>query len=348
MNEQSLVRDSLQKVFSLNGYDDPERMTQRNFEHISSEIERKSGISISGTTIRRLSKGAFNRLPQIATLNAIANYLDCNTWQEYKSSLKGESNGAAGTVEVVDTVPEIEEVDNNAGKRKGRIKLSHKWMWLLIASVIILGYYIYIDSNKGKNFESASFSGHKITGNDLPNTVVFRYDIDKVKADSFFIQQSWDKNRRVRIHKNHYTVTDIYYEPGYHIAKLIADDSVIKTFDINIPTDKWVFYANEYKKAYGTEYINTKNFIKGGSLAITKEELVESGIDLASEKIFLYSFFPTEQAISGDNFILKTRVRMNEVKNSRCPGICPALTDRSMSESDRFFIRTPIAHFAML
>lgn len=321
MNEQSLVRESLQKIFSLNGYDDPERMTQRNFEHISSEIERKSGISISGTTIRRLSKGAFNRLPQIATLNAIANYLDCNTWQEYKSSSKGLSNGAADTAEVVETVPEIDGIDYNAAKRRGRIKLSNKWMWLLMAPVIIVGYYIYPDSNKGKNFESASFSGHKTTGNDLPNTVVFRYDIDKVKADSFFIQQSWDKNRRVRIHKNHYTVTDIYYEPGYHVAKLIADDSVIKTFDIKIPTDKWVFYANEYKKTYDTEYIDTKDFIKGGSLAITKEQLEESGIDLASEKIFLYSFFPTEHAISGDNFILKTRVRMKEVKNSRCPCI---------------------------
>ncbi|MEI9809516.1 MAG: hypothetical protein WDO16_17520 [Bacteroidota bacterium] len=41
-------------------------------------------------------------------------------------------------------------------------------------------------------------------------------------ADSFFIQQSWDKNRRVKIDKHSHTLTDIYYEPGYHIAKLIA------------------------------------------------------------------------------------------------------------------------------
>jgi hypothetical protein len=151
--------------------------------------------------------------------------------------------------------------------------------------------------------------------------VVFRFDIDNVKADSFFIQQSWDENRRLRIHKNQHTITDIYYEPGYHIAKLIADDSVIKTFDINIATDNWVFYANEYKPAYGTEYIKTKNFVKGGSLAITKEELLESGIDLSSEKIFLYSYFPSEHEISGDNFTLKTRVRVKEVKNNRCPYI---------------------------
>ncbi|HYI79225.1 MAG TPA: hypothetical protein VEW65_16505 [Chryseolinea sp.] len=305
----------------MNGYDDPEPMTQRNFEHISSEIERKSGISISGTTIRRLSRGEFNRLPQIATLNAIANYFDCKTWQEYKSSLKSMNADATDTVEVADAIPKIEDNDNYASKRTQRIKLSPKWMSLLIAPIIILGYYIYLKSHERKNFENASFSGHKTTGNDLPNTVVFRFDIDKVRADSFFIQQSWDKNRRVRIHKNHYTITDIYYEPGYHIAKLIADDSVIKTFDINIATDKWVFYANENKTAYGTEYINTKSFLKGGSLAITKEELLESGVDLSPEKMFLYSYFPSKHAISGDNFTLKTRVRMKEVTNNRCPYI---------------------------
>jgi hypothetical protein len=319
MNEQSLVQVSLRKIFSMNGYDDSERMTQRNFEHISSEIERKSGISISGTTIRRLSKGAFNRLPQVATLNAIANYFDCNTWQEYKSSLKSKRTDATNLGEVVDTIPNIEEDDNQASTRIPKIKLSPIWMSLLIVPLVIVGYYIYPKSDEGRNFESASFSGHKTTGNDLPNTVVFRFDIDKVKADSFFIQQSWDKNRRIRIHKNQYTATDIYYEPGYHVAKLIADDSVIKTFDINIPTDKWVFYVNEYKVAYGTEYIDTKNSIKGGSLAITKEELLESGIDLSQEKIFLYSYFPSEHEISGDNFTLKTRVRMKEVKNNRCP-----------------------------
>lgn len=320
MNEQSMVRVSLQRIFSMNGYDDPERMTQRNFEHISSEIERKSGISISGTTIKRLSKGAFNRLPQIATLNAIANYFDCNTWQEYKSSLKGGSTDGTSAAEVVDEIPKNEKKDHFLSNR--RLKFSPMWTILLIAPLLIIfGYYLYQKTNGGKNFENASFSAHKTTGNDLPNTVVFRYDIDKVRADSFFIQQSWDKNRRVRIHKNHYTITDIYYEPGYHIAKLIANDSVIRTIDINIPTDKWVFYANEYKRAYGTEYINSKNFVKGGSLAITKEELIESGIDVAPEKIFLYSYFPSKYEISGDNFTLKTRVRMKEVKNNRCPYI---------------------------
>jgi hypothetical protein len=319
MNEQSLVQESLQEIFSMNGYNDPELMTQRNFEHISTEIEKKSGILISSTTIKRLSKGAFNRSPQIATLNAIANYFDFTTWQEYKSSLGKRSRQ---TIEAIETPKETVDIaDSNALEKKERKQVMSIWIFLLIVPVFILGYYIYPNSNRSGNFEKATFSARKTTGNDLPNTVVFNYDVDKVKADSFFIQQSWDKNRRVRIYKNNHTLTDIYYEPGYHVAKLIANDSVIKTFDINIPTDKWVFYANENKAGYSTEYIKTEISTKDGTLAVTKEELLKSGIDVAPEKMYLYSYFPSGHEVSGDNFILTTRVRMKEIRNNRCPYI---------------------------
>ncbi len=41
------------------------------------------------------------------------------------------------------------------------------------------------------------------------------------------------------------TLTDIYYEPGYHNAKLIVNDQIIKTIGISIPTDHWFFYSKE-------------------------------------------------------------------------------------------------------
>src|SRR6185436_18442007 len=107
----------------------------------------------------------------------------------------------------------------------------------------------------------------KTTANAIPNTVVFSYNIDEVNADSFFIQQSSDKRKTLRIYKNHYTLTDIYYEPGYHIAKLIANDSVIKTMDVSIPTDRWFYYARERKPATIPEYISCSGF-KNGSLTM--------------------------------------------------------------------------------
>ena len=315
MNEQSLVEVSLQEIFKMNGYLEPNLMTQRNFEHISNEIEKKSGILISATTIKRLSKGAFNRLPQIATLNAIANYFDCSSWQEYKSSLV--RNGTQ-----IVTAADVAETGEINVPKKPRVKKNwQKWVVVLSVLVFIFCYYLYPKKKVIDNIEKASFSAYKTTGNNLPNTVVFNYNIDEVTADSFFIQQSWDKNRRRRIYKNRYSLTDIYYEPGYHIAKLIANDSVIKTIDVNIPTDKWVFYANENKVTYLTEYIKTENPIKNGSMAITEEELLQNKIDVDKEKLFLYSYFPSKHEVNSDNFSLKTRVRMKEVRNNLCPYI---------------------------
>ncbi len=113
------------------------------------------------------------------------------------------------------------------------------------------------------DLKKAQFSMNKTTRNDLPNTVVFNYNIDDVNADSFFIQQSWDKDRRVRIDKKNHTLTDIYYEPGYHVAKLIANDSVIRTIDVSIPTDKWFYYARERKPASIPEYVSCAGFKQG-------------------------------------------------------------------------------------
>jgi hypothetical protein len=309
MNEQKIVQASLQEIFRLNGYHDLGLMTQRDYEHVGSEIEKKSGILISATTIKRLSIGAFSRSPQIATLNAIANYFDFKTWQEYKSSL-GQKGIETATEPGPDVLPE----------KKRKIPSFFKWMLLIMVALVVVGYYMY-PGKTPKNFEKASFSAHKTTANEIPNTVVFNYDIDNVTADSFFIQQSWDKNRRVKIDKNKHTLTDIYYEPGYHIAKLIANDSVIKTIEVHIPTDRWVFYANEYKPRYNTEYIKTESFVKDGSMAITKEELFKNKIEADPEKIYLYSYFPAKLQVSSDNFRLRTRVRMKEVRNNLCPYI---------------------------
>lgn len=318
MNEQSIVQLTLREIFRINGYHDADLMTQRNFEHISDEIEKKSGIFISGTTIKRLSKGAFNRSPQIATLNALASYFDFNTWQEYKAAFVQKQDATARMIEVKTNRTGDVNVAHAPQKRWGRSVLS-KWLPLILILVGICGYSLYPSKKPDGNFSKATFSVRKTTANDLPNSVVFNYNIDEVVADSFFIQQSWDKNRKVRIYKNQHTLTDIYYEPGYHIAKLIANDSIIRTMVVNIPTDKWFFYVNEYKRAYRTEYIKTENATKNGSLAISKEELDQNKVTTNQEKIFLYSYFPSKHEVDSDNFTLKARVRMKEVRNNLCP-----------------------------
>jgi hypothetical protein len=71
--------------------------------------------------------------------------------------LKTMRADASVAVEVVDTIPKIEEKDKYTSKRIWRIKRSPKWLSLLIVPLITFGYYIYPKSNEGKNFECFFF-----------------------------------------------------------------------------------------------------------------------------------------------------------------------------------------------
>jgi hypothetical protein len=312
MNERYFVKDVILEVFNKNGYTDTARMTQRDFDYISAEIEKKSGILISGTTIKRLALGDFSRLPQVATLNAIANYFDYKTWQDFKTSRSA-------------VIKPNKEIPSSAARKKGSKFLKNKLVYFtasILVVIVILGLFIF-KSKPGRisNAENAKFSCQRSTRNDIPNTVVFNYDIDQVQADSFFIQQSWDKNRRKRIYKNTHTITDIYYEPGYHIARLIANDSIIKTIDVHIPTDRWFFYAIDNIANYIPEYIKTDKYLNNGILGLSAQQVKENNIDIAKDKLYHYTYFPSEMTVKSNNFRLKARIRMNEVRNSLCPYI---------------------------
>jgi len=311
MNEQEIVKACLVEIFKRNGYPNPGSLTQRDFDHISQEIDRATGILVSGTTIKRLAGGGFSRLPQIATLDAVSRYLGFKNWQEYKAAavhLNASPN--------LDLIPPIAPAKEPAW-------ISKHWKVALTASVLMaalaVGAFIQLSRRPG-NFERAAFTLRKTTADDIPNTVIFDYDVDEVTADSFFIQQSWDENRRVRIAKNRHTLSDIYYEPGYHIAKLIANDSVIRAIDVSIPTNGWFFFAKD-KPTSNPEYIRRNPGRAPDDMTLTLDDLVGSGIDITKEKEYLYNFFPAKMEVNSDDFTFKTTVRVKEVKRNFCPYI---------------------------
>ncbi|HVW61843.1 MAG TPA: hypothetical protein VHC48_17440, partial [Puia sp.] len=179
---------------------------------------------------------------------------------------------------------------------------------------------ILMSSKPGpKNIDKARFSATKVTGNDIPNTVIFKYNVDSVDADSFFIQQSWDWNRRVRVYKNNHTLTDIYYEPGYHTAKLIADNKIIRTAPVSIPTDRWLYYAIEHAPGGKPKYIRPAHDSGTGMTNFSLDDLAGSKIDVQKENTFVSVYSPSKIEYSSDNFTLRCRVRVKEVNNESCP-----------------------------
>jgi hypothetical protein len=312
MTEHELVKNCLTDIYKKCGYEDLSSLSQRDYDHVSQEIERVSGILISATTIKRLLNGEFSRMPQVATLNAIATFLGYKSWQEYKSHVTSQTKKAAvNTVEqpVIAPTPVVKK---------------HRMRYIALAACVlaVVAFLVFIQFSKPRNYKSystATFTVKKNTSNEIPNTVVFNYNIDDVDADSFFIQQSWDWNRRVRIHKKSYTLTDIYLEPGYHVAKLIANDSIIRTVDVSIPTDRWILFAKDMIPAANPQYIKVDTTRSHGIFSADEKDLLSSHIGNDKEKEFVYIYFPSRFAADADNFRLTTRVRMKEVRSNSCP-----------------------------
>jgi len=313
MSDHEIVKKSLIEIFSKNGYVNVDHLTQRDHEFISQAIETRTGILISSSTIKRLLHGEFSRLPQVATLNAIAQYIGHKNWQDYRTSITALEENAPAPV-YSETLKPAKPVLSTVRNFKF-IALAV----VLVGIIIIAGFIQFAERHAIGNIEKASFSAQKNTQNEIPNTVVFHYNVDDVDADSFFIQQSWDDRRRVQVFKNNYTLTDIYYVPGYHIAKLIANDSIIRTVDISIPTDRWFLFAA--MSGSTPQYINPVNFIRDGIFSIDEKDLMEKKIDLEKVKEYVYVFYPSKLEVSSDNYVLKTKVRMKEVKGNSCPYI---------------------------
>jgi hypothetical protein len=308
--EQELVKQCMDAVCRKAGFADSSKLIQRDLEFLCDSIESKTGVLISLSTIRRLLQGQFSRQPQAATLNAIANFIGYQNWQDLKLNKNPEPR----------VVNSVEAKEEKLTKKVFPVRLAVLTSILVFAAV---GLFAALRKTKHKpaHFEKAAFSVRKTTQNDLPNTVVFNYNVEDVVADSFFIQQSWDKRRRVKIDKNKHTLTDIYYEPGYHVAKLIANDEVIKTMDVSIPTDRWFFYARE--KSFSTKppvYISpTDSGIKNGSLLLNKEDVIKTGLNVQGENQYIQVYFPTRIEYSSDNFILHCRIRVKQLTNVFCP-----------------------------
>jgi len=137
-----------------------------------------------------------------------------------------------------------QEATNNVptvrGAQKSQ-KMFNTWQWKMLASVLVVAapvvYYLRI--NTTLDTANIQFSAQTTNGHTIPNSVVFSYDVNSFGADRYYIQQSWDPAKMVEVSPNNKKQTDIYYEPGYHYAKLLGDEKVLKEIPVHIKYNDW-------------------------------------------------------------------------------------------------------------
>jgi len=151
--------------------------------------------------------------------------------------------------------------------------------------------------------------------------VIFDYDVSGVQADSFFIQQSWNEVFREAIDPEKAHFTSIYYFPGYHKAKLIANDSIISVQPIHLLTDGWMpFIITEYGQKKPI-YLPPEIAKRPGDLRISQEDLPAKELEL--QDVFRVTFRQIRDFgdLSSRNFHLKARLKADHFPEMPCQKI---------------------------
>ncbi|MGQ8338106.1 hypothetical protein ACUNWD_16260 [Sunxiuqinia sp. A32] len=269
----------------------PEEWQQRNFETLSNQIEEKTNVLLSISTLKRIWKNKYQKLPHKNTLNALALFIGFKDWYDF----------VCNNQQKVDTPKKKKEIIIHGGSSYLVISAS------VIASILLV--VLIFKTQSATNFNEALFSSETTVESGVPNTVVFDYDISKCEFDSAFIQQSWDFRRRSRINKNENQSTSVYYFPGYHHAKLILNDQIVKEHIVYIKTDNWLTLVQNAKNERIPVYLR-ENCISQGEIQVTPQQLADKNIDLETNDYRVSYIFMNEKIwCDTDNFSFEAKVR---------------------------------------
>lgn len=302
-SEQQFIRlckKQIERKFSFgngNGY------TQRDLEVLADHIKEKTGVVISLSTLKRLWKDNYKQSPQLATLNALAVVLGCKDWQEFK-------------------------LTNHPGRDSAL-----KWGLFAAASVIVVFIVIWVSGfsflSEPLNTEQKEefskpvritgpilFEASKTVTSGIPNTVIFKYDVSNVEADTIFIQQSWNRHHRVGLDPKGNVATSIYYESGFHRARLMANDSVLARQPVHIISDGWephIYYSDDQLPID----FKSEKFITNGKLHLDSSMLARHNIDF-SKRFYSRTTISQVFNVDSENFTFSTRMKVDSLFDQLC------------------------------
>lgn len=294
---------------------------QRDLEYLSDCIEEKSSIKLSLSTLKRVWKKDYEQTPHPSTLQALVSVLDYKDWQEFKLK-QSPSPGIAFT------------------PKTKRAWFPNRWVVLPIAVALpILLWLIAFRTGQGKSKPiikgSVAFTGNKTMSQGVPNTVIFNYDVTNVEADSFFFQQSWNPLDKIRLDRQGHYYSNIYYYPGFHQAKLIANDSILKGFPVHITTEGWMPIARYLLTENMPVYIKKDDPVIDRALHITRGDLISSNLNLDKDFVLGYYNIREFENTDSDIFSLDTRIVCDSISNVACPRFELVV----ICEEDVFFVR---------
>ncbi len=271
--------------------------TTQDFEELSIRIQDETGQVISATTLKRIwGRVTYDSNPSRHSLDSLARFLGYTSWRNFNSSVDLPPPASPSRTSV--------EPANITLPRRIPTTLLSIFMLMLGASLVIwLG--LRYSNTEATSYDNIKFVSRPLS-DDLPNTVIFEYDVSEAPGDSFFIQQSWDSNLRTRVSPDNNVHTSTYYFPGYYNAKLIANDDVLMELPVHIKTNGWAVMLEGINPLYLPE----ESLLSNGTLALSRDWLLERGYDIDSGEHRLgYYYVQDFGPLHTDNFTMEAIIR---------------------------------------
>lgn len=305
--DKRILETLKEEVEIISGLGNSKSWTQKDYDFLVFFIEERTKVRISLSTLRRIYNNEYNRLPHISTLNALTRLTYRMDWQPFKKQW----------IENKREEPIIFKKSKQAS-----INLKFMLLGFILIGTIIM-FFINFDKKNEKQVRKIEIQGDikfktdKTVTTGVPNTVMFNYDISNIVADSFFIQQSWNTSNKVPVDSSGY-LSSIYYYPGYHRAKLIANDSVIQKAPVHITTKGWLPLIRYDYYDHIPVYLVSDTLKSNGAMLVNEQDLTQK---VNSSKDFLLSYYNVQDfgELNSDNFTLTTRFKNNSIKNYTCP-----------------------------
>ena len=285
-----------------------EQWQNQDFEALSEKILEQTKVSLSSSTLKRIwGKVRYESSPNLATLNALAQFIGYENWRAFASAQNNHQPQEAAVKEVV--TQQANEITLEKSAPISAKKNYKKIAWVGVSFVLCCITLAFLSFQKKSNlltYNNIAFSSKPVVLG-LPNTVVFQYNIEDSNADSVFIQQSWDPKRRFRVAKDQKEYTSTYYYPGYFRAKLILNDSVVKEHDLFIETDGWL---GTMDKGNIPIYFPKNEVEKDSFIGISQEQIILQSIDLQKDTFWTSLFYvKKDNLISSDNFSFEIELK---------------------------------------
>jgi len=302
MTPQNQIHDCLKQIEKKLNWGSSSQWTNQDFELLAEEIFSKTGTNLSLTTLKRIwGKVDYQSQPSMSTLNVLAQYLGYAHWRAF------QNQSIAGLTQLSET--------ERTPKRRALSNLKQKVAILSVLVIAISSLFFFIDRRQVFfNADEIAFTSKKVSTG-LPNSVVFEYDLSKVIADSFFLQQSWDSRRRVQISQHENTHTSFYYHPGYFHAKLMANDQVVKEHEVLVESDGWTGMIVRFPEPV---YIN-KHLTQDGMLTADLSDFDQTKT-IYQDKDFWIDYYHVQDMgeIDANNFSFRCKIKNNSNMGSIC------------------------------